>query len=231
MPKVFTILLALWALNPSYLFALTVEIGIQENEGIDFKCLLNRPATEQEKRVILQICTLLNTDYGDTLCALPLINDPDFVEEGIGIKGVNEKFLQRNLNFLDFKRRRSFFREKYYLKVIVNREIMNSIFFQKIDERLHGLIDWPGFLKGDSQLNLIVRGPGRCLKTNMDEKNDYYLRQIYLSDFAAGTRFIMFESIRFFQQIYLSIFAILLILVSLAVKLMKISRKNPENAI
>jgi hypothetical protein len=204
---------------PACSFSITIEIDVQENQIFYFTLLLNGPSNIEQRSILSEICDTLNSQYSTSLLAEPILNSNEIANDGIRIKISELDFLNNKLNFLDYNKKTSFFNEKYYLKIILNTDILKSSFFQNLPRADFIIDNWQGLTQKDAQINLIVNCPGKMLRTNMQKTNGYFLGQFEKEDFMDGKLYVLYESVRFLPHIYLTIFVVLIILFFLAVKL------------
>jgi hypothetical protein len=206
---------------PVVSYCTTLETVLYKNDSIRFIILLDRPVGTEQQQKLTEICDTINRLYGNYLQANPLVNANNYPNDGIKITIFDSKFLDNSLNFLDLNKSRSFFNEKYYIKLVLNKEILKSPFFLKLENENSVLLDWITFFNSDSQINLKIKCPGRCIKTTMNKINNSYLQQFNKTDFSLGNIYLTYESIRFFPHVYLTIFAILITLVMVIFKIIK----------
>lgn len=120
------------------------------------------------------------------------------------------RWLQRNLNCLDYRISASFFKEKYYFKLLLNSDIIESAVFRSVlndDVETEHFI--PLFLDIEA-LQIICHFPGRCLSTNMRKLDGSYFYHSPYSRIMSRGDMVMFESERFIPKVALTILLILL---------------------
>lgn len=117
------------------------------------------------------------------------------------------------LNFIDYDYRKSFFKEKYYLKLIMNPAVFQSRIFKEIgfsDRDKSSLIH---YFSGDPDFFMTVALPGKCRETNLRPSPAGYYYRLSPQDFQNKTAVLFIRSSRFIPQVSITIYAILLTLI------------------
>ena len=156
--------------------ALTVDVHVMRDKSAEIFVWLDMPASADEKEALLEIRDAINARYPFQLAARPIENDPKFRNEGISLRVNDLRILQDSLNCMDFSFSKSFFKEKFYMKVMLNPGLLNSEFFSEVRKKYalslgKFALAGGGGAVGD-QLHSARKMPGK----------QYAPRRIWLSD-------------------------------------------------
>ncbi len=195
--------------------AVTVELNIHHKHKADIQLWLNGSANARQKQLLKRVENSINQHFENELSAAAIFDDPDFINDGMRISVKDVRVFQDTLNFIDFRYTRSFYKEKYSLKLLLNSRIFQSRFFESLkskdlDENLLNQI-----FENEKALRFFCTFPGSCTQTNMQKVDGKYTYDMNLREFNKAGGVIIFRSSQFFSEIYWAVFGILIILICL----------------
>jgi hypothetical protein len=122
------------------------------------------------------------------------------------------------LNFIDYRYSKSFIKEKYYLKILLNSQILDSRIFGifEVDTIDFDLL-YKEFYWYD-EIDIYFKLPGNFVESNLEYTEDSYIDKLTLSEIKKNGRMISIHTARFLPGTYISIYFILVILIFLFIK-------------
>ncbi|GAB4379829.1 MAG: hypothetical protein Kow0042_29570 [Calditrichia bacterium] len=201
------------------LIAITLEIELQSDQSAFIYLWLDSPATTQQKQLIGNLSQILNRNYPGNIRA-ELLSDYDTTPgDGMRIQVKDFSFLHDPLNCIDFRFDRSFFKHKYYLKILLNPQIFQSKIFSLMADEGMEIGSFQCLLLPHGQLEIWLQFPGECVETNMKlrEKEYYYI--ITYEAFQKYGGNLLYRSARFIPRVYLTVFFLIIILLAIATRI------------
>lgn len=195
--------------------AVTVELNIHHKHEADIQLWLNGSADAQQKQLLKMIENSINRQFENELFAATIFENPDFINEGLHIVVKDIRVFQDTLNFIDFRYTRSFYKEKYSLKLLLNSRIFQSRFFECLKSEDLDENSLNRIFENEKALRVFCTFPGRCTQTNMEKVDGEYTYDMNLREFNKAGGVIIFRSSQFFSEIYWAVFGILIILIGL----------------
>ncbi len=120
------------------------------------------------------------------------------------LRVTNIALLQDTLNFFDYSYSRSFYREKYNLRLTLNARLFQSDFFRQLAARGFSFERFrPLFAK--ENLVFLISLPGHCQRTNLERYNHSYYVTLPESLFRQEGKLVYIETAHFFPEIYLTV--------------------------
>jgi len=199
-------------------FASTLEIDVHRDLSVRLLLRLDYPANNSQKEKIRLVSRTINRCFPGRISARVISREAGNLYDGIILDVQDVNILMDTTNFVDFSSSRSFFKEKYYLKLLFNTGVFDSQFFTILKRENINVGIFKNILDRGNYLDIRVRLPGKCVETNMTEEGGYYYR-IYWNGENHLQQYILLTSYRFFPEVYLTILLLILILVGWITKL------------
>ncbi|GAB4327145.1 MAG: hypothetical protein Kow0037_00480 [Calditrichia bacterium] len=118
-----------------------------------------------------------------------------------------------SFNFVDYKFNPSFYQQKYYLKILLNRTMLESDFFREVLRSRSNSEALSRYFTAESSLELFLSLPGRYQQTdNVKLLEDGRLWKLILIADEDWNETITIRTRRFLPEIYLTTFGALLVL-------------------
>ncbi len=193
-------------------FASTLEIDVHRDRSVQLLLRLDHPANGGQKEKIRLVSHTINRCFPGRISTRVISREEGNLYDGILMNVRDVDILMDTTNFVDFSYRRSFYKEKYYLKLLFNRGVFDSRFFTILKQENINPAVFKNILDRGEYLNVRVRLPGRCTETNMTEKNGEYYYTVYWDGKRSSGQYLLLTSYRFFPEIYLTVLLIILIL-------------------
>ncbi|HFE63844.1 MAG TPA: hypothetical protein ENK14_05435 [Caldithrix sp.] len=201
---------------------MTIEILVKSDRSAEIYLWLEKTAGEDEKNALIVLGNSIRLAFPDRISVEHIAHHPVYVNEGLKMNIDNLNEIQQKLNFLDFRYSSSFFKQKYYLKLLLNQQMFQSAFFEEIAQNGFDKSKWQHLKPPEAVLEFVVKFPGICSATNLERTAGGYDFKISHADFMQYGGVIYFESYRFIPRVYITVF---LIVVVLTVMLLKSARK------
>lgn len=226
----FLFLILLFVVFHSSSRAMTIEISVKGDQSAEIYLWLEKTAGDDEKNALVVLGNSIRLAFPDHISVEHIVYHPVYVNEGLEISVSNLNDIQQKLNFLDYHYSSSFFKQKYYLKLLLNPQMFQSVFFEEITQNGFDKSKWQHLKQPETILEFLLRFPGICSATNLEKNSGGYRYQITRADFMQCGGVIYFESYRFIPRVYLTIFLILLVLTVVLLKSVRkhSKRKNTE---
>lgn len=192
------------------LVALSIDLELKKDHSLT---IVIWAESQSAKIDLKKLQSVINDGFVNSSISSTIIKSPEYIEEGLKIRIRNILSFQDTLNFIDYQYSRSFFKEKYYFRLLLNSRIFQSEFFNILNHRkvLEDLLF--RLAKDHFFLDIRLKAPGRCVFTNMTTVGDNYIFKTGYQDFRSLGEIIIFQSSRFIPSIYLTIFFLLFLLV------------------
>ncbi len=193
------------------LFSASLELKFKKGNRLSIVWRFDKPLTEGESSEVLHIRDVINQRYPDEMRASTFFEGQGKQYPAIKLDVQNIQDFQDTLNFLDFKYKKSFFKEKYYMKIILNPALLESKFFKVLDDEGVEFSRFDQLLSGYQFLYLHVFFPGRCVATNMNHDGSGYTYRISLQEFNSRGGMVYFQSSHFISLVSITILGVLLL--------------------
>lgn len=144
---------------------------------------------------------------------LQILKDMDPKIPALHFKIINLQLIQKTLNFIDYHRAKSFFKEKYYFKMLLNPRMFDSELFLSLKDNQILNDNFYRLGGSDPVFEFRIKFPGRCISTNMvQENNHFFFKADYQTIITRGT-LITFESSRFIPSVSVTMITVLFLLI------------------
>ena len=211
------------------LLAATLKIDVRRDLSLKLTLQLEYPANNRQKENIRLLSRTINRVFPDRIFARMLFREKGDLYDGIILTVQDINVLMDTTNFVDFSFSRSFYKEKYYLKLLFNPGMFYSQFFTLLNQDNVNAGVFESILDRGNYLNILIRLPGKCTRTNMEKlENGYYFKKIYRVRENYHQQYILMSSYRFLPEVY---FTLILIIIVLLFGIFKLTyrRVNKQN--
>jgi len=190
--------------------AIPVDITLNPDNSMDIVILSD---FENSKSFFNELRSTLSGSLRDQEGYLQILEIVDSDGPVLQIRILNLQQIQNSFNFIDYHRAKSFFKEKYYFKMLLNARMFDSELFTPLKNKKHFLEQFNRLLGPDPIFEFQIEFPGRCTTTNMNRENNHLVfRTDYRTINSRGT-LLTFESSRFIPSVSITMIALLFLLI------------------
>ncbi len=206
--------------------AVTVEIDLRPDHSAKLSFLLAAVANPQQQMLLQNLGREINANFAVTMTASVISGETGHSNSGLQIYLNDVRHLRSICNFVDYHFSKSFFKQKYYMKLLFNEQMFRSKFFQTLRDSGDSQPDYSSLFGGENLLFVCMTFPGRCLNTNMKEDDHgFYYEMSYETILKHGDA-VIFDSYRFTPETYLTVLLILAVLAGILIRNLLIWLEN-----
>ncbi|MEJ2049834.1 MAG: hypothetical protein P8Y60_08350 [Calditrichota bacterium] len=180
----------------------SIEIHIWDNE---FK----------SGNIFTELQSFILTAFKNSGCKIKKIESTNYPDPGLNVRIDDVRLLQKVINFVDYHRSKSFFKEKYYFKLLLNSGMLESDLFIPLNKSRELAKEFDMIFNSNTIVDFEIKFPGKCTFTNMKKINGDYIFQVNYRDIKSRGTLITFESVRFIPSVSLTVLIILFFLIFL----------------
>ncbi len=198
--------------------SMVLDLDLNSDLSVNAIFWLNQTSNDFSAEQLLKIQNTINQSFPGKIYATAILNDRNYQNIGIQLKANHIEILQDTLNCIDFSATKSFFKEKYYLKLLLNSKIFHSNFFYLLKQQGIGQKLLDRLVKKDDILKININFPGSYRQTYLKSDNDLYIYQSNFHHLARSGDVIELNSSRFLPEVYITVFSALAGLILLFIR-------------
>ncbi len=187
---------------PLHVRATTFQLEVDSPSTLTIRCFPdNSYQNEDYLFLFLELKQALDRLENPALHTTILTSDNPAEPPRLVLRITNIALLQDTLNFFDYSYSRSFYQEKYNLRLILNARLFQSGLFRQLAGQGFSFRRFRP-LFGKENLVFLISLPGHCQETNLERYNDSYYISVPQSLFLAEGKIVYLETAHFFPEIY-----------------------------
>jgi hypothetical protein len=213
MNKIFLINLCTWISGLIFnSMAMSVDMQIYQDQSMEIHIWDNEIKSDN---FFTDLQSFILTECKNSGCEAKKIKSVKYPDPGLNIRIEDVRLLQKVLNFIDYHRSKSFFKEKYYFRILLNSGMLESDLFIPLKKSKKLAEKFDLMFTKNTIIDFQIKFPGKCTFTNMSKINGDYIFQVNYRDIKSRGTLITFESVRFIPSVYLAVLIILFFLIFL----------------
>ncbi|MEJ2536966.1 MAG: hypothetical protein P8048_07930 [Calditrichia bacterium] len=190
--------------------AIPVDITLNPDNSMNIMILWENP----DSAIFFdELRTILTEAISQQEGHLQILKDMDPKIPALHFKISNLQLIQKTVNFIDYHRTKSFFKEKYYFKMLLNTRMFDSELFSSLKSNQTFIDNFNRLFGPHPVFEFRIKFPGRCISTNMlQENNHFFFKTDYQTITTHGT-LLTFESSRFIPSVSITMITVLFLLI------------------
>ncbi len=198
--------------------SMVVELDVRGDRSAQLKIWLPANARTVMRQKLVKMKTAIERAFPGKVKADTLFRDARIMNPALLLSVKDLKILQDSLNCIDFYSSQSFFKRKYYLKLLLNPKLLQSSFFVRLEQEgidLHFLSE---LTANDPDMTLMIRMPGKSYRSDVEHTEGYHVVYTSIPNLQRQGRAVTLQSAAFIPSAYVSVFILLLLMVGLGIK-------------
>ena len=192
--------------------AISVDMQINRDQSIEIHIWDNEV---KSGNLFTELQSFILAAFKNSGCEVEKIESVNYPDPGFNIRIDDVTIMQKVLNFIDYHRSKSFFKEKYYFKLLLNSGMLESDLFIPLKKSRELAKKFDMIFNPNTIVDFQIKFPGKCTFTNMRKINGVYIFQVNYRDIKSRGTLIAFESVRFIPSVSLTVLIILFFLIFL----------------
>jgi len=213
MNRIFLIILFVWISGSIFnSMAISVDMQINRDQSIEIHIWDNEV---KSGNLFTELQSFILAAFKNSGCEVEKIESVNYPDPGFNIRIDDVTIMQKVLNFIDYHRSKSFFKEKYYFKLLLNSGMLESDLFIPLKKSKKLAEEFDQLFNKNTIIDFQIKFPGKCTSTNTRKINGVYIFQVNYWDIKSRGTLIAFESVRFIPSVSLTVLIILFFLIFL----------------
>ncbi len=192
------------------LFAIPVDITLNADNSMNIVIQAENNSSESFFNELRATLSEAFSERGDQLQIGEVV---DQKIPALHIRITNIHLIQNSLNFIDYHRAKSFFKEKYYFKMLLNARMFDSKLFSSLKNNQAFTANFNQFFGPDPVFMFQIEFPGRCISSNMKQENNHFFFNADYQTIISRGMLITFESARFIPSVSITMITLLFLLI------------------